>query len=113
MLRKLTSNGSEKRQLSIPRQMTDPCRHTPELDSVSVNIAWMQLLSPRTRILRCDDTKQSKMIYRTFGLLISKQQNEYKPKLRLRLPDTLTNININKFALLWGEAQLCLPHICI
>ena len=93
MFRKLTSNGSEKRQLSIPRQMTDPCRHTPELDSVSVNIAWMQLLSPRTRILRCDDKKQSKMIYRTFGLLISNNKMYYKPKLRLRA--TLTNININ------------------
>ena len=92
MLRKLTSNGSEKRQLSIPRQMTDPCRHTPELDSVSVNIAWMQLLSPRTRILRCDDTKQSKMIYRTFGLLISNNKMNINQSWDCVL-HSLTNIN--------------------
>ena len=23
------------------------------------------------------------------------------------------NFNINKFALLWGEAQLCLPYVCL
>ena len=24
----------------------------------------------------------------------------------------LVIINVNKFALLWGEAQLCLPYVC-
>ena len=23
------------------------------------------------------------------------------------------DIDINKFALLWGEAQLCLPYVCL
>ena len=104
MIRKLTSNGSEKRQLSIPREMTDPCRHTPELDSVSVNVAWMQLLSPRTRIPRCDDTKQSKMIYRTFGSLILKQQNV---SINQSLP--LTNININIYTDTDSWWYMCQP----
>ena len=25
----------------------------------------------------------------------------------------MCNNNINKFALLWGEAQLCLPYVCL
>ena len=28
-------------------------------------------------------------------------------------PDTSTILNINKFALLQGEAQLCLPYVCL
>ena len=27
-------------------------------------------------------------------------------------PQDMVKIMINKFALLWGEAQLCLPYVC-
>ena len=42
-------------------------------------------------------------------LYISKNPNVY---LELYIV-IICNLTCNKFALLWGEAQLCLPYVCL
>ena len=44
---------------------------------------------------------------------IPEQRGQTTDYRAMQLSDRMKNLCMNKFALLWGEAQLCLPYVCL